>query len=287
VGRDTVRDFEELRLALTTARSGPTEIRFAGAPAVTIDIPAGDSLRASLIRAFEAVTISPAVMDSVVAGQPAARAGLRAGDEILSAGGRPISSWQDFAAAIEASVDGPLDLRVLRGRDTIDLRVAPEVRTLDNGVRVARIGVSGQAGDLVVPRERLGPIGALQWGFDETGRWVALTVDFLGGMITRRISPRQMGGPVMIAQISGQAAKAGMETLLNFMALLSVNLAVLNLLPIPVLDGGHLLFLLIEAVRRRPLSMESRIRWTKVGFVVIIMLMVFALGNDLIRAIGL
>jgi regulator of sigma E protease len=96
-----------------------------------------------------------------------------------------------------------------------------------------------------------------------------------------------MGGPIMITQISGEAARAGAEALINFMALLSVNLAVLNLLPIPVLDGGHLLFLLIEGIRRRPVSLEQRVRWTKVGFVVILALMVFAIGNDLVRWIGI
>jgi regulator of sigma E protease len=287
IGRDTIEDFEELRLALTTARSGPVEIRFADAPPITIDIPSSDSARLSLIASFDPVQQSPPVLGGVTEGQPADLAGLRAGDRIIGARSQAIESWQEFSAAIEASVDGPLDLRVARDADTLDLTVLPEVRTLPNGVRVARIGVSGRVAMASEPRDKLGVAPAFAWGVTETWRWVGLTFDFLGGMLTGRISPRQMGGPVMIAQISGEAARLGMEQFISFMALLSVNLAVLNLLPIPVLDGGHLLFLLVEAVRRRPVSLEARMRWTKVGFVVIIMLMVFAVGNDLVRWIGL
>jgi regulator of sigma E protease len=287
VGRDTIENFEELRLTLTTARSGQTEIRFADAPPVTIDVPANDSARLSLIASFDPVQDAPPVLGRVTEGEPADRAGLRAGDRIVGARGEPVDSWQEFAAAIESSVDGPLQLQVNRGGSTLDVSVDPEVRELPNGVRVARIGVSSPAGPLIEPRVKLGVGPAVAWGVTETWRWVGLTFDFLGGMLSGRISPRQMGGPVMITQISGEAARLGMERFLNFMALLSVNLAVLNLLPIPVLDGGHLVFLLIEAVRRKPVSIEARIRWTKVGFVLIIMLMVFALGNDLVRWIGL
>jgi regulator of sigma E protease len=95
-----------------------------------------------------------------------------------------------------------------------------------------------------------------------------------------------VGGPIQIAQISGEAAKAGLDTLLRFMALLSVNLAVLNLLPIPVLDGGQLVFLGIEAVRGRALSLQQRMRWSQVGFIIILAIMAFAIGNDLLRWIG-
>ena len=165
--------------------------------------------------------------------------------------------------------------------------VVPEAREMPSGVRAGRIGVSATPAPLPLERQRIGPTHAVIYGFTETTRWVGLTIDFLTGMVTHRVSARQMGGPIMIAQISGEAARAGLEALLNFMALLSVNLAILNLLPIPVLDGGHLLFILVEAVRGRPVSVEQRIRWTKVGFIVILALMTFAIGNDLVRWIGL
>jgi regulator of sigma E protease len=213
-------------------------------------------------------------------------AGLRVNDRIVAADGEPIETWQQFGAAIEAHVGQVLPLTIARGNDTIEVVVQPVTTVLENGVPVGRIGVGGRAASLAVRRIQLGPVAAVVYGFTETGRWVALTVDFLAGMFTGRISARNVGGPIAITQISGEAARAGIETLINFMALLSVNLAVLNLLPIPVLDGGHLVFLLVEAVRGRPVSIEQRIRWTKVGFVMILALMMFAIGNDIVRWIG-
>ncbi len=268
------------------ARSGPTVLRFENRDAVTVDVPASDSLRQSLIAAFEPILESDAVLDSVVEDGPAAAGGLEAGDRILRANGQPITSWQEFGHAIEQSPERTLALNILRGSDTVALSVTPERRTV--GSRgYGRIGVTTQAPLRVIEREQLGPGTALAYGASETWHWIALTVDVLGGIFSGRMSPRTVGGPIMITQISGEAARAGFETFLTFMALLSVNLAVLNILPIPVLDGGHLVFLLVEAVRGRPISVAQRIRLTKVGMVLIFALMIFALGNDIVRWIGL
>jgi len=287
IGRDTITNFDDLQLVLSTARSGPTELRFANAPTVTIDVPQRDSARATLIGAFEPVLTADAVLAAVADDGAAAMAGIKAGDHVISAAGQPITTWQEFSAAIEAHSGQPLPIRVRRGADTLDLVVRPEQKTLENGVSAARIGVSARAATpFAVSRRRVGPVTAVVYGFAETGHWIRLTLDFLGGMFTGRVSARSVGGPIAITQISGEAARAGIETLINFMALLSVNLAILNLLPIPVLDGGHLLFLLVEAVRGRPVSIEQRIRWTKVGFVMILALMTFAIGNDIVRWIG-
>jgi len=151
--------------------------------------------------------------------------------------------------------------------------------TLSGGYSNGRLARAGRLA-------RRNPLGALAFGASETWRWTGLTVDVLAGIFSGRVSARSVGGPILITQISGEAARAGLESFLNFMALLSVNLAVLNILPIPVLDGGHLVFLAIEAVRGRPVSLEQRIRLTKVGMAVIIALMAFALGNDIVRWIG-
>jgi len=287
IGRDTITGFDALQIALGTARAGPTEVRFANAPPVTIDVPSGDSARGMLIAALEPVSESEAVLDSVVAGAPADRAGLEVGDRVLRVGGRPVTSWQEFGNAIEQVGSEPLTLFVDRGGDTLEFTVVAETRTLADGRAYNRIGVSGRAAPGQVTRSRLGPVRAVVYGAIETWHWIRLTVDFLTGMFSGRISPRNVGGPILITQISGDAARAGFETLLNFMALLSVNLAILNLLPIPVLDGGHLVFLLIEGVRGRPVSIEQRVRLTKVGFFLILALMTFAIGNDLVRWIGL
>jgi regulator of sigma E protease len=114
-----------------------------------------------------------------------------------------------------------------------------------------------------------------------------LILGFLRDLVTGGVSPRSMGSIITIGQVSGQAASAGMDVFLRFMALFSVNLAVLNLLPIPILDGGHLVFLAIEAVRGRALSVEQRIRWSNVGFLIVMGIMVWALGNDILRVFGL
>lgn len=286
VGNDTIPDFDALPIAFGTVRAGPVEIRFANAPPLTIEVPAADSERALLVASLEPVTHSDPVLDSIVPGEAAARAGLEAGDRVLDAGGRPIGSWQEFGDAIERSGGAALPLVVLRGTDTVRVAVTPDRRSLPDGHTYSRIGVTGHTDPIAIERTRLGPVHAVVWGASETWHWVRLTVNFLGGMFSGRISPRNVGGPILITQVSGEAARAGLESLLNFMALLSVNLAVLNLLPIPVLDGGHLVFLLVEGVRGRPVSLESRIRFTKVGFFLILALMTFAIGNDLVRWIG-
>ena len=180
-----------------------------------------------------------------------------------------------------------LPLVVERGGQRIPIYVTPEPHSA-NSLRFGRIGVApAQAPASALPRTRQGPIAAIATGASQTWGMVTLTVDFLTGMITGRHSARNMGGVITIGQMSGRFMRAGLEEFLGFMALLSVNLAVLNLLPIPVLDGGHLVFLGIEAVRGRPLSIEQRMKLTQVGFIFIVALMVWALGNDLLRVFGI
>jgi regulator of sigma E protease len=127
---------------------------------------------------------------------------------------------------------------------------------------------------------------ALVGGFEETVVRTSVVLGFLKGLVVREVSFRDVGGPVLIAQLSGQAARLGAATLVSFIAFISLNLAVLNLLPIPVLDGGHVVFLLIEAVRRKPVSLAWRLRLTQVGFVLLVALMVLAISNDVFRLFG-
>jgi regulator of sigma E protease len=154
--------------------------------------------------------------------------------------------------------------------------------------RSYRTGACWKAASLGgLPREDRGFVAAVGHGFAETWQMMTLTVDFLGGLFTGRQSPRDVGGPLLIGELSGQFARAGLEAFLTFMALFSVNLAILNLLPIPVLDGGHLVFLAIEGIRGKALSIEQRMRLTQVGLVIIVGIMVWALGNDLLRFFGI
>ena len=124
------------------------------------------------------------------------------------------------------------------------------------------------------------------YGYRETVAVTGMILGFLRDLVTGGVSPRSLGSIVTIGEASGQAAAAGVDSFLRFMALFSVNLAILNLLPIPVLDGGHLAFLLIEGVRGRQLSFETRMRWSQVGFLILMGIMVLALGNDFLRLMG-
>lgn len=284
-----VESWRDMTLALTRARAGETEMAFRNAPAITFALPSGDEDRASLIASLEPLLPTPAVLAEVMANGPAAQAGLRSGDRIVQVGGTPVETWQQFIAVVERSPGQPVPLVVERDGQRFETSVTPHDRELDSGIRVGRIDVAIPylSPEMHLPRERLGPVGSVARGFTQTWEVTALTVDFLFGMVTGRHSARNVGGPIMIGQMSGRFARAGAEAFLTFMAILSINLAILNLLPIPVLDGGHLVFLGIEAVRGRALSFEQRMRMTQVGFVFIIMLMAWAIGNDLLRAIGI
>jgi regulator of sigma E protease len=286
VNDETVDDFEDIRLALTMSGAGPATIHFAGAPPIAIDVPSNDSARASLVASLEPVSEVDPVLDQILEGSPAETAGLQTGDRVLRAAGDTVASWQVFVAIVEARPGTPVPLVVERDGERVDLTVTPETRTLADGHAYGRIGAAVASG-LAVPRDRVGPISAVIYGAQETWQWVELTVEFLIGMFSGRHSVRNVGGPILIGQLSGQLARAGLESFLNWMGLLSVNLAILNLLPIPVLDGGQLVFLGVEAVRGRGLSIQQRIRLSQIGFVLILAIMAFAIGNDILRWIGL
>jgi len=128
---------------------------------------------------------------------------------------------------------------------------------------------------------------SLRLGYSETVGISLLILDFLGDLVTGGVSPRDVGSIVTIGSMSGQAAQLGLQAFLRFMALFSVNLAILNLLPIPILDGGHLLFLGIEAIRGKALSVEQRLRWSHVGFLIVMGLILWALSNDILRLFGI
>jgi regulator of sigma E protease len=288
IGDEEVTSWREAQRALLTARAGEITFQFANAAPLTVNLPSNDTMRARLIGSFEPLVEVDPVIGTVVADGSAARAGMRAGDRVISADGQEISTWQQFVAIIERRPGQPVPLVVQRDSAQVALTVTPEART--NGeLRFGRIGVAAPYRTIEdrLPREAAGPLTAIQRGAHQTWDMVTLTFDFLAGMITGRHSARNVGGPIMITQMSGEAARAGLQYLLGFMAVLSVNLAVLNLLPIPVLDGGHLVFLGVEAVRGRPLAIEQRIRLSQIGFIIIIGLMVWAFGNDIMRVFGI
>lgn len=288
VGNTAVGDWGDLRTALLTATPGPVDLHFEGVAPVTIQVPAADSLRIMLVRAFEPGR--ELVVGTVIEGTPAARAGIQAGDRITAVAGTPVAIWPELVAAIEARPGESIAIDLVRDGNPMTLQVVPRaevVATPDGGERVVgRIGI-GEAPPKPLPREDLGVGAALVHGVEQSWTSAKMIVKVLGDLVTGKVSARSLGGPILVGQLSGQVARIGLEPFLGFMALFSINLAVLNLLPIPVLDGGHLALLGVEAVRGRALSLEVRARLMQLGFVIVLAIMVWAVGNDILRLFGI
>ena len=287
IGRERIEDFQDMQVALSQAGAGPMEFRFDNFAPLTIQLPASQDARDTLISAFEPAVETPPIVGTIVQGSPADRGGLRPGDRVVTAAGQPVQSWQGFVQIVERHGGQQLRLQVEREGQPVALTVTPEARKLANNMTYGRVGIAAQVPiSEALPRVRANFFQGVAQGATQTWDMVALTAGFLWDLVTGGASARNLGGPILIGQLSGRVARAGLEPFLAFMALFSVNLAVLNLLPIPVLDGGHLVFLGVEAVRGRPLSLESRMRWSQVGFVIVMAIMVWALANDVLRLFG-
>ena len=287
VGRENINDFRDLEVAIGQSGGGSTQIKFDNFPPLTIDLPTKAKGRDSVLNALEPSYPLPTVVARIAKGSAAEKAGLQIGDKVLTAGGQPADTWQQFVQHVERRGGQPLQLEIERNGQRQTLTITPEAKKLRNNMTYGRVGISpAPPGSDVEPRVRPGFFAGIAHGAKQTWDMVAVTLGFLWDLVSGGASARNLGGPILIGQLSGQVARAGLEPFLGFMALFSVNLAVLNLLPIPVLDGGHLMFLGVEAVRGRPLSMESRVRWSQVGFVIVMAIMVWALANDVLRLFG-
>lgn len=258
-------------------------IAVAGKPEVVLAIhPDAIEERVQAAQAIE--SWRPAVVSAVSPGSPAMRAGLERGDTILAIGGIPVPQWWDLTRIVSDHPGDTLTLDVARGAARLALQVVPgpEVIQLPDGSErtVGRIGVTS-AGLTVFEPLTFGQ--ALGEGYRATVNASMTVVRSVRGMATGRVSSKSIGGPILIAQLAEQSAAAGLGVFLGFLGVISINLAVLNLLPIPILDGGQFLFLLAEGVLRRPLSLKLRERLTLVGLMLVAALMIFAFWNDLTR----
>jgi regulator of sigma E protease len=251
----------------------------------TVELPIHRTALKERQEATEALQVEvPATVAGVVRGSPAAQAGLEAGDTVIRADGDSLRDWFDLYDRIRARPGQPMHLVLGTAHGRREVTITPMTETERNpdgsSIQVGKLGI---ARSQRVEHRRLSWPAAIRVGWHETVAASTTIVRTVQGLLSRRISSQTLGGPILIGQVAAATAHAGMEVFLEFMALVSVNLAVLNLLPIPILDGGQLLFLIAEGVRRRPLPLRLRERLTLVGLVLIVLLMVVAFRNDIVR----
>jgi len=217
------------------------------------------------------------VLVQVPAGSVASAAGLKPGDRILAIDNVPVTQFYDLIRLISPRADEEITLTVLRGDETLSIGVTPRG---EEGA--GKIGVP-----LIPPSkiEHLGPIEAFSTATRDCRRMTVETFRIIGRLLTRKTSIKQVSGPIGIAQISGEAARSGIDSLIWFMGIISLQLGIFNLLPIPILDGGHLTIIAFESAIRRDLSLRVKERILEVGFYALILLMVVVLFNDIIKVL--
>ncbi len=241
-------------------------------------------LALSVVFAVSGIPYAIPKVGEVMPDSPAAQGGLRKDDLVTAIDGRPISRWEELVSAVRQSGERTLTLTVRRGDEELTLALTPRRMETTNifGQKVSATLIGVAAGEHFAVQQ-VNPVEALVSGVSYTGRIVEITVLSLWKLLTREIPVATLGGPILIAQVAGKQAEQGVNALIHFMALLSVNLTLLNLLPIPVLDGGHLVFILWEAVRGKPLAMKHRELAQALGLMLILALMVVVFYQDLQR----
>ena len=231
----------------------------------------------------------PPVVEKVMPGSPAEKAGFKAADRVLSVEGKPIEEWQNLVEIIRASADRELHLEVDRAGIVVALKVTPKADE-EQGRKSVRVGL--QASYDLAPKVdtmievRYGVFESLQRALIETWEKSKFTLQAFGRMLTGDLSWKNLSGPVTIADYAGQSARLGWSYYLQFMALVSISLGVLNLLPVPLLDGGHLMYYSVEAITRRPISERLQEIGQQIGLALLIGLMAFAFYNDIQRLIS-
>jgi regulator of sigma E protease len=222
------------------------------------------------------------VVDDVAIGFPAEKAGLKSGDLITAIDGKPVATWYQLVNAVHASEGRPINFKVRRDGDEIPILITPMQGMGSDGQSVWQIGVSPRTHDGF---EREGPVTAAKDAGVETYLSMRQIVQVVAGLFNGKVSIRELQGVVGIARVSGQAAQRGPMTLLGLMAVISLNLGLLNLFPIPVLDGGHVLLLAIEGLLRRDLSITVKERFVQVGLVFLLGIFAFVMYSDILKLI--
>ncbi len=264
---------------------GDGPVVFELASGETVEVPAGQRDREMVAASLQPLV--PPLIAEVEPGSPADGAGLRPGDRIVSVDGQETGSFGDVSEIVRERAGQLVPVTIVRsGEETLSLTVEVGTQktprpTDGKFVDTGYLGVGTAIG-----RIDLSPVESVVAGTRASMRAGTLILDGLYQLVTGGVSMRSLGGPVAIGQLTGHFARQGTSSLLAWVALFSINLAILNLLPIPVLDGGHIFFLGIEAVRGRPLSSKQKIRWSQVGFAFLILLMAWAFTADILRLVG-
>lgn len=238
----------------------------------------------TLIYTFSGMPHLTTEIGTVNPDSPAARAGLKAGDKVLAIDGKPLTNWDDLSQTVQDAGDKTLQLRIQRGEKVFTVDVKPQMQSVKNlfGESVERplMGVTA-SGKFYT--EEVSPWMAGYYSLVQTWNLTKLFFLTIVKLIERVLPMDTLGGPILIAQMAGQQAREGIINLIYFIALISVNLAILNLLPIPVLDGGHLVFFLLEAILGRPIEVRKIEMAQKVGIFLLLLLMIFVFYNDIMR----
>ena len=230
----------------------------------------------------------PAVVDSVVAGRPADRAGLEKGDSIVAVNGTPVRMWTEVTERISESAGQELTLEVVRDGRTVTIPVTPELRadTSDIGT-LENVGRIGAAATRTIAHESLSLVESAVAGWHETVNKGGAVIRVVGGLLTGKVSVSQLGGPITIGRVSVEAAQYGFQTLLSLIAFLSINVAVLNLLPIPILDGGQIVLNVAEGIKGRAFTARTREYIMRAGLLAIALLFALVMFNDVKGLIGI
>lgn len=273
-------------IVLTVERNGQTR-DFSMEPATLTEADASGNKKD--IGSIGIAPVDPLVA-TVAQDSPAAGKGIALGDRILSVDGRAIGSIGEVQRYAASHADKAILLSVQRNGETSDVELVPkktqEPDAFGNEVEVASIGITDGQKPIKLRYEAYGPLRAIGEGVKQTGNIISGTVEYLGNVIGGYMKADQLGGPIRVAQMSGQMATLGFAAVLQFAAILSVSIGLLNLMPVPVLDGGHLMFYAIEAVRGKPLGARAQDIAFRIGFAMVLSLMVFATWNDISSRLG-
>ncbi len=278
VNAEAVESWTEANRALIDqagSRLEFTVVRNAGQ--VDISVAAKENSLEGL-QSFGLLPAQEPVIGSLAPGMPAQAAGLEVGDRIVAIAHQPIESWYDLKRVIQSSQGQTQTFTILRGERQIPFDIQPVPEQGDGTDYL--IGIAPQQETVF---KRFGPLEATRAGFARSFELIELTLVFIQKMFAGHVSTSNIGGPITVVQIAGQAAQTDLASILSVLAFLSIQLGILNLFPIPILDGGHLFFNLFELVFRRPLSLRTREIAQQVGLALILMLMVFAFYNDIMR----